>query len=308
MTTEDDSGNGLSDPPSTSLLDKWLLLGRIVADPDLPHRAVSVAYVLLDCHNGKTGRCDPSRGTISKRTGLSTRAVTTALTDLQNHKYFKRTQRGRHRSNSYAPLRPSGPDAGEQEWKESSTLKDGEDWKAASNLKPLGWKNSAIEAGSQLPPNPSREPIKKNEPVKGERTRQLRMLLPLDGKKTDGKAQEAAPSLRPAKLYRRSAGCTIDSYAPDPMTMGTWAAKNAPLVENPVAPEMVEAIKDVWRQRGEKPKDFDATYRTYLRKRQEWAAERAGRVVSVTSRRGPGGRHADGLREFVSEIKESRNA
>lgn len=80
----------------------------------------------------------------------------------------------------------------------------------------------------------------------------------------------AASAKAPTKAR---AGCTIDSYWPGP-NIAAWAAAACPLVLDPVSTATVEDIKDVWRKRGEKPKDFDATYRTYLRKRQEWATEK----------------------------------
>ena len=38
-----------------------------------------VLLALADCHNGITGRCDPSIQRIMKFTGLSNRAIATAL-------------------------------------------------------------------------------------------------------------------------------------------------------------------------------------------------------------------------------------
>ncbi len=53
--------------------------------------------------------------------------------------------------------------------------------------------------------------------------------------------------------------------------MATWAAEKAPAAKDPVHADTVDAIKDVWRSRGEKPKNFNSFYRTYLRKRHDWA-------------------------------------
>jgi hypothetical protein len=118
--------------------------------------------------------------------------------------------------------------------------------------------------------------IRINDNNKGEREARLpATILPLDFPASNTpKPLAVKKSVRPKQLYKVEAGCTIDSYQPDPITMGAWAAEHAPLVLNPVSPETVEEIRDQWRRRGEKPKDFDATYRTYLRKRQGWAAEK----------------------------------
>jgi hypothetical protein len=119
--------------------------------------------------------------------------------------------------------------------------------------------------------------IRINDNNKGDREeRPTATILPLDFPATStSKPLAVRKSVRPKQLYKVEAGCTIDNYQPDQLTMGEWAAKNAPLVPNPTSPATVEDIKDQWRRRGEKPKDFDATYRTYIRQRQKWAAEKA---------------------------------
>ncbi len=42
-----------------------------------------VLFCLADCHNGETERCDPTIATIMQVSGLSNRAVSTAVQDLQ---------------------------------------------------------------------------------------------------------------------------------------------------------------------------------------------------------------------------------
>ena len=51
-----------------------------------------VLFCLADCHNGDTGRCDPSVTTIMQITGLSNRAVATALLDLEDKKHLTVTR------------------------------------------------------------------------------------------------------------------------------------------------------------------------------------------------------------------------
>jgi len=93
------------------------------------------------------------------------------------------------------------------------------------------------------------------------------------------KPNRANPLKRPKTAYLASHGCTIDNYQPGP-EIAAWAARDVPSIRDPIASRMVDEIKDAWRQRGEKPKDFDATYKNYLRKRQQWAEERAARNAS----------------------------
>jgi hypothetical protein len=254
-----------------SLLDKWLLLGRIVNDDTLPPSAVPVAYVLLNHHNAATGQCDPSRETIAKQINTTTRTVTTVLTALEKRGYIARQIRGQHVSNSYVPR--LGIDA-LADWKDASSLEENfqsRDARLEASFQPGGsdWKNSAFQTGSQLPPNPSIEHVRKKE--EGAAPQSV-ALFPITG----GKVTNTAPvPKRDKRLYLAKHGCTIDSYQPDSASMGAWATDKAPLVKNPVTTETVEEIKDVWRRRGENPKDFDATYRGYLRKRNGWAAEKA---------------------------------
>jgi hypothetical protein len=247
-----------------SLLDKWLLLGRIIADQALPPSAAAVAYVLLNHHNGETGRCDPSRATIAQQIGgLSTRTVATAVTALEARGHFQRQFRGHHRSNIYLPIIEALGDerAGV---KPISCQEDSFTPQTGSQLPAR--KISVVQTGSQLHPNPLREPFKRESATDPE------PLLAIPGGQS---SRPAKPPKRDRRLYLAKHGCTIDSYEPDPDVMGAWAARSASAVENPVSPETVEAIKDVWRKRDEKPKDFDATYRMYLRKRQEWAVEKS---------------------------------
>ncbi len=51
-----------------------------------------VLFCLADCHNGETNRCDPSVTTIMQITGLSNRAVATALAALETQKHITATR------------------------------------------------------------------------------------------------------------------------------------------------------------------------------------------------------------------------
>jgi hypothetical protein len=139
----------------TTLLDKWLLLGRIVADPTLPSSAPSVAYVLLNHHNAATGQCDPSRETIGKQISASARTVTTALTALEKAGYFTRRVRGQHVSNSYAPLVADRVARVEENFPPGSSRVE-ENFQSEAP----GWKKGVIQGGRKLPANPSNEPVK----------------------------------------------------------------------------------------------------------------------------------------------------
>jgi len=69
-----------------SLLDKWLLLQAIVADPNLSSTAKVVAGVLLYCLNCKTGKCCPSLAYLAVRIGKKRekrRVISAAIAQLR---------------------------------------------------------------------------------------------------------------------------------------------------------------------------------------------------------------------------------
>ena len=63
-----------------SLLDQWKFTRLIMADPDLLPSSKVAAFFLLDHHNLKTGRCDPSMETLAERSrhGSHQRSVDTS--------------------------------------------------------------------------------------------------------------------------------------------------------------------------------------------------------------------------------------
>jgi len=248
-------------PVTISLLDKWLLLCRINRDRSLPACAVPVAIELLAHHNSQSGRCDPSRARIAGKIGVTARSVTTAISALIAAGYFARRLRGHHQTSLYVPIISEEPGARPGAKNSSSR----EDAFQSEDVKQLpGWKSASSETGRELPPNTS------IEPMKGESPPAIAASLSAD---FGGQSRVIDAAKRDPRLYLASHGCTIDSYQPDPIGMPEWASKNAAPIANPIAPQTVEAIKDLWRRRGEKPKDFDATFRVYLRKRQEWAEQ-----------------------------------
>lgn len=68
-----------------------------------------VLFCLADCHNGETGRCDPTVATIMQITGLSNRAIATALIDLEALKHI--TARRERGARSTYDMHPSGEPA-----------------------------------------------------------------------------------------------------------------------------------------------------------------------------------------------------
>ncbi len=68
-----------------------------------------VLFCLADCHNGDTGRCDPTVATIMQITGLSNRAIATALIDLEALKHI--TARRERGARSTYDMHPSGEPA-----------------------------------------------------------------------------------------------------------------------------------------------------------------------------------------------------
>jgi hypothetical protein len=262
--------------------------------------ALAVAFALLyRFYNNNTGRCDPGRATLAREAGVSSRHVKRATDELQAGGWFDvkpgagaMTRHGR--TTAYTPLfsrtahlptRACSPtpiaaidrrggesvrgdefvtgDKSGQEGVTSSaprTSKEPEGQSRREAARPLG---SARTAPSDK--EPARLSATGAEPAPT--TAQVFTLTPIDG----GKAKRAATSpTREEHLYLAKHGCTIDSYEPA-SSMAEWAAEKAPLIKDPIAPDTVEEIKDIWRKKGEQPKDFDATYRNYLRVRQRWA-------------------------------------
>ena len=89
------------------LLDQWRLARLIMADPDLLQSSKVVAFFLLDHHNLKTGRCDPSLETLATEMGLSPRQVIRVIKPLTG-KYFHVVSGGsikasKRKTNSYQP-------------------------------------------------------------------------------------------------------------------------------------------------------------------------------------------------------------
>ena len=87
-----------------TLLEKWKLLGAIMADSSLPCSAKVIAFSILDHLNTKTGRCDPSLVGLAERTSTPKRTVIRAIQALVDAGYFRvRHGGGRRRRNSYMP-------------------------------------------------------------------------------------------------------------------------------------------------------------------------------------------------------------
>ena len=94
-----------------TLLDKWKVLGAVMADRSLQGAAQSVAFFLLNHLNSKTGRCDPSVDTLCQQSGLSRRGVQKALQQLVDRGHFTvSVGGGRKRCSSYQPARKTAND------------------------------------------------------------------------------------------------------------------------------------------------------------------------------------------------------
>jgi hypothetical protein len=233
------------------------LVTAAAADSRCRRSHVAIAHLLF-CHfyNSEYGYAYPSMGTLAKAADTDRRNAQQTVHDLAAWGYLSiqigaGTAGKFGATNAYTPGAPAlgvRPSTGGDPQRQGATVAPGPtDPQRQGATKPL------IETlrGIELPIDPLRKS---------------------HGGQPKGAAKK--PQGRDPQLYLAKHGCTIDSYQPDPMRMTAWASINTPLIKNPAAPGLVEEIKDVWRKRGDKPKDFDATYRTYLRKRQEWAEER----------------------------------
>ena len=231
---------------------------RIIRSGQFNAAELAIAWVLaFQFYNSDTGRCDPGRTALATRAGdLNHATVKRALRRLTAAGWLtaspgQGSQTPRGATTAYALNFAQGVN--------SHRVLVGTGCQLAQGV------TLSIEGVSTDPPEHSKEHSKRGAATP--------LPFPAMGGKTAGAVKRLS---RDKRLYLAKHGCAIDSYSPDPVAMAAWAAEHAPLIANPVAPDTVDEIKDVWRQRGEKPKDFDATYRTYLRKRNEWAAERGG--------------------------------
>ena len=79
---------------TVSLQDKWLFLGAVMGDPDLPGSAKSAAYFLLDHLNTRTERCDPSLVGLAERMDMSRQSAIDGIAALIAGGYFERVSGG----------------------------------------------------------------------------------------------------------------------------------------------------------------------------------------------------------------------
>jgi Helix-turn-helix domain len=78
-------------PVVVTPLTKWLALQAVISSfrEEPAPSAVVVAAKLLDCHNGKTGRCDPSYGKLALWTGLNRRTIMDAVALLERKGWYR---------------------------------------------------------------------------------------------------------------------------------------------------------------------------------------------------------------------------
>lgn len=96
------------EPKVATLLDKWKLLGALLADEKVTEGMWRTAFALLDHHNTKTGRCDPSYAALAERARLDERTVKRAVNQLVTAGWFAKIvggggKGGRGRRNAYVP-------------------------------------------------------------------------------------------------------------------------------------------------------------------------------------------------------------
>jgi hypothetical protein len=259
---------------------KWRLAVRVASDPTLPALAYRLFPILLESVDRQTGLCDYATRTFAAKFSAPPSRIRATFAALAQAGYLTIEHRGgkvtsKGTTNAY---RPAYELVARAEIAEGTELSPRVVSLRGRNCPPEtvaeGTKTICSEGTESSP-----------TPVKSLPLRERGAIAPAADEET-GKhppglnGKHPSPAKRDGKLYLAKHGCTIDSYQPNPETMGAWAAQHVPLVRHPVAPETIEAIKDVWRHKGIAPKDFDATLRTYLRKRNEWAAEKPGKVAT----------------------------
>lgn len=81
---------------------KAVARAALLTTPGLRPGARRVGGVLVECFNLGSGRCDPSNGYISEKTGLSERSVRRAIGQLEDAGLLqRRIHGGRHNTNAY---------------------------------------------------------------------------------------------------------------------------------------------------------------------------------------------------------------
>jgi len=280
----------MSASSSITLLEKWRLLGRMMADRALAPTAKEVGFVLLDHHNAETGRCDPSQRRIAKRLGVSDRSVGAAIAALKERGYFAHQRRG-FRTNRYQPILSAAPSGGTHDRQKSADQTAGANRQSAADQQRRNRQVSADLIGSPLPMNTPRNSPKEDQHANKDIHTQGALLLPIDGKRGQATAE---PQPRPMDSLHPDRA--LEVYTPGPEIAG-WAEQHAAGIE--LGGETLAHFKDHYRAKGWTPADLDAAFRKWLR----GAAERRGRSRAALERRSNGGPNGHAAAPAYGELK-----
>ena len=207
---------------AADLLERMKLFDRIMRDSDATPVERAAAWALLwGFYNRESGRCDPSAATIAARAGADHRHTRRALQRLSQRGYFRIgvLQGGGSKhgpTNIYEPVFDATDNPGQLRPPRAATP-----LVEPRVPVPSEGKNSP-EPRAATPSKPSIEPRERAAPPS----------LPFSANGFHGPMAVRTTSAvkKPARdksSYLAKHGCTIDSYQPDPVTMGAWAAEHA---------------------------------------------------------------------------------
>lgn len=225
---------------SHTLLDKWNILGMVMADPELPASAKSAAYFLLNHFNTGTGQCNPSLDGLAEQMGVSRRTVVTALDQLGG--YFERVKGGgRQVRTSYMP-----------KWKtvKGGSQKDTETVNAASQNEDT----ETVKSGARNCEVQRTKTVKPASHEYGNRNR-------------EGIREESAPAISPPSPPPRA--CRLPSeWMPTPQLL-SWGTERFPNLD---LAGHTERFRDYYAaapgSKGVKA-DWPATWRNWMRREYE---------------------------------------
>ncbi|MEX1079814.1 MAG: helix-turn-helix domain-containing protein [Homoserinimonas sp.] len=211
----------------------------------LPAPQKAVLLALAHCKNGKTGRCFPSQQEISTMTGLGLSTVKRSLDALATERVISRTKTAKGRYRS------------------------NDEYRLNHSYESTEAQPRATSAHSEpRPESPKAEPTQSKSTAQSGRAVEPTGIEPEDNRK--GAAQKRGTRIP-------------DDFTVTP-TMIEWARENAPDVERTRATTMFINYWTAATGRNATKRDWEATWRNWLLKDQQFAERAPGRKQTPTDR------------------------
>lgn len=248
---------------------------------DIRNSSAKFVLVVLADHADEAWSCYPGQATIARMTGMSERSVRRALEWLEEQGFITRERRsdarGRRTSDRYH-LRPA------------ARMSDGHELGEHGECPACGHRPDCPEGEGA--PTPTGQNVRSTKPqVKSTGQNDHRPICPDLPDNLSGEPSEEPPVLpleevRAARRRKRRAPETeIPSDFSVSPEMRAWAAKNVPGVD---VDYETQQFVDYWISRGERRRDWVASWRQWMRKQHRWGQERA---QNPTSQRWAAGGH-----------------